>query len=93
MVQLRFPDELYGRDKDISILLESFEHISSGQGQVLLIPAYSGVKKTALVHELHQYVEKQIQIYRTSMSVSQCKSSSSNQRKLLKRWKSHQLFQ
>jgi Cdc6-like AAA superfamily ATPase len=52
MRQLTIPNKLYGRDRDIITLLESFERINSGQGEVLLVPGSSGIGKTALVQEL-----------------------------------------
>lgn len=52
MNQFTIPTRLYGRALEIRKLLESFEHISRGHGQVLLVPGTSGVGKTALVHEL-----------------------------------------
>jgi len=52
MNQPTIPDKLYGRSQDIQRLLETFEEISSGHGEVLLIPGTSGVGKTALAQEL-----------------------------------------
>jgi PAS domain S-box-containing protein len=52
MDQLTIPDKLYGRDRDMITMLESFERVSSGHGEVLLVPGSSGVGKTALVQEL-----------------------------------------
>ena len=52
MNELIIPNKLYGRDREVLILLDSFESISSGHGQVLLVPGSSGVGKTALVQEL-----------------------------------------
>ena len=52
MNELTIPNKLYGRDREVMILLDSFERISSGHGQVLLVPGSSGVGKTALVLEL-----------------------------------------
>jgi PAS domain S-box-containing protein len=52
MEPLTIPNKLYGRDRDIATLLGSFERISSGHGEVLLVPGSSGVGKTALVQEL-----------------------------------------
>ena len=49
---LTISNRLYGRDHDIGTLLESFERISSGQGEVMLVHGRSGAGKTALVHEL-----------------------------------------
>ena len=52
MNQLTTPNKLYGRDREVMMLLDSFERISSGHGQILLVPGSSGVGKTALVQEL-----------------------------------------
>ena len=52
MDKLILPDRLYGRDRDIATLLESFERISGGHGEVMLVYGRSGAGKTALVHEL-----------------------------------------
>ncbi|PWD99456.1 AAA family ATPase [Marinilabilia rubra] len=52
MEQPAIPLKLYGRQKEIKTLLESFEQLSAGLGQILLIPGHSGVGKTALVQEL-----------------------------------------
>jgi len=52
MDQLTISNKLYGRERDIISLLESFERISSGHGEVLLVSGSSGVGKTALVQEL-----------------------------------------
>lgn len=51
MDQLTIPNKLYGRDRDIRTLLESFERICAGEGEILLISGPSGVGKTALVQE------------------------------------------
>lgn len=56
MDQLTIPNKLYGRERDITIMLESFERISRGHGEVLLVPGPSGVGKTALVKELQMPV-------------------------------------
>lgn len=56
MDQLTIPEKLYGRDLDILTMLESFERISSGNGEVLLVQGPSGVGKTALVQELQMPV-------------------------------------
>ena len=45
-------NKLYGREQDILTLLDSFERISSGQGEVMLVHGHSGAGKTALVNEL-----------------------------------------
>ncbi|MFW6371404.1 MAG: ATP-binding protein, partial [Bacteroidota bacterium] len=48
--------KLYGRDLEKTRLMKAFEHVSSGTGEVLLVPGPSGVGKTALVEELRSPV-------------------------------------
>ncbi|MBE0544412.1 MAG: AAA family ATPase [Verrucomicrobia bacterium] len=55
---LTIPDRLYGRDREMATLLESFERISSGRGEVLLVPGASGIGKTALVQDLQQPIRE-----------------------------------
>jgi len=56
MNHLKIPNLLYGREQDLITLMESFERIGRGQGEILLVPGYSGVGKTALVKELQKPV-------------------------------------
>jgi predicted ATPase/GAF domain-containing protein/tRNA A-37 threonylcarbamoyl transferase component Bud32 len=56
--------KLYGRESEISILLEAFERVAatsiSSQTELMLVMGYSGVGKTTLVQELYQPItEKQ----------------------------------
>jgi predicted ATPase/CheY-like chemotaxis protein len=51
-------NHLYGRENDINALLASFERIGRGSGEVLLIPGYSGIGKTALVQEIRKPVQE-----------------------------------
>ncbi len=55
---LTIPERLYGRDREMVALLESFERISSSRGEVLLVPGASGVGKTALVQELQRPIRE-----------------------------------
>ena len=58
--KLHIPQKLYGREHEISMLFQTFERISEGKGEFILIAGYSGVGKTALVHEMHKpMTEKQ----------------------------------
>lgn len=52
MGHLLVPEKLYGRDREISKLVDCLEHVSDGHGEVLLVPGASGAGKTALVNEL-----------------------------------------
>ncbi|MDA3823171.1 MAG: AAA family ATPase, partial [Bacteroidales bacterium] len=56
--QLNIPNRLYGREQDLLTLLESFDRIGQGQGEILLVPGYSGVGKTVLVKELQKPVRE-----------------------------------
>ncbi|MCY2989278.1 MAG: AAA family ATPase [Planctomycetota bacterium] len=56
LTQLTIPNRLYGRDRDLTTLLETFERIGRGQGEILLVAGSSGVGKTALVQELRRPV-------------------------------------
>lgn len=46
------PDKLYGRVTEIAAIMDVFERVSRGSGEVLLVPGRSGVGKTSLVMEL-----------------------------------------
>ena len=50
----RIPQKLYGREEEVDLLLESFERVSNGPAELLMVAGYSGVGKTALVHEVHK---------------------------------------
>ncbi len=52
------PNTLYGRTRETAILLESFDRVSSGQGEILLVPGAPGVGKTALVNEVQEPIQK-----------------------------------
>ncbi len=53
------PEILYGREKEIAILFESFDRISKGVGEILTVPGTSGVGKTALVQQLDTPVKNE----------------------------------
>ena len=50
------PQKLYGREKEITLLLESFERVCEGKKEMLLVGGYSGVGKSALISEIHKPV-------------------------------------
>lgn len=52
--RFQIPQKLYGRDSEISVLLSSFERVSQGRGELLLVAGYSGIGKSALVSEVHK---------------------------------------
>lgn len=51
---LRIPQNLYGRKKEIEYLLDSFERVSRGKAEFILVSGYSGVGKSTLIHEVHK---------------------------------------
>jgi PAS domain S-box-containing protein len=53
-LMLTLPQQLYGREAESAQLQASFEVVRQGQRLLVLISGYSGVGKTALVHELHR---------------------------------------
>jgi predicted ATPase/serine phosphatase RsbU (regulator of sigma subunit)/tRNA A-37 threonylcarbamoyl transferase component Bud32 len=52
--KLQIPQKLYGRDSQVNTLLQAFERVSQGAAEMMLVAGYSGVGKTALVHEVHK---------------------------------------
>lgn len=59
---LVIPEKLYGREKEVKILLEAFEHIGNPaknqnektQLQVIFVVGDSGIGKTSVIHEVYQ---------------------------------------
>ncbi|MDM8568014.1 AAA family ATPase [Thiotrichales bacterium HSG1] len=56
--QFQIPQKLYGRDNEVDILLQAFERVSDGKTEMMLVAGYSGVGKTAIVHEVHKPMTK-----------------------------------
>jgi predicted ATPase/serine phosphatase RsbU (regulator of sigma subunit)/tRNA A-37 threonylcarbamoyl transferase component Bud32 len=56
--KLQIPQKLYGRENEVNILLQAFERVSYGKAEMMLVAGYSGVGKTALVHEVHKPMTK-----------------------------------
>ncbi len=54
--KLQIPQKLYGRQAELGRLLDSFERTCQGATELMLISGYSGVGKSALVHEIHKPV-------------------------------------
>ena len=52
--ELRLPQKLYGREREIAALLSAFERAGGGGAELLLVAGASGVGKSALVHEIHK---------------------------------------
>jgi len=53
------PDKLYGREAEVSTLLEAFERVSNGATEMMLVAGFSGIGKTAVVNEVHKPIVRQ----------------------------------
>jgi PAS domain S-box-containing protein len=53
--RLLIPEKLYGRERDIDILLAAFNGVlANGEPELVLVSGYSGIGKSAVVNELHK---------------------------------------
>jgi len=53
--RLLIPETLYGRAREVAILLAGFERIvQGGASELVLVSGYSGIGKSAVVNELHK---------------------------------------
>ncbi|MEH2060017.1 MAG: AAA family ATPase, partial [Nostoc sp.] len=53
------PDKLYGRESEVSTLLQAFERVSLGATEMMLVAGFSGIGKTVIVNEVHKPIVKQ----------------------------------
>ncbi|ARU57937.1 protein kinase/AAA ATPase/GAF sensor-containing signal transduction histidine kinase [Oleiphilus messinensis] len=61
--RFQIPQTLYGRETEIQGLLNLYQKILAGQPQLLTVAGYSGIGKSALVHEIHKPVAAHQGIY------------------------------
>jgi serine/threonine protein kinase len=54
--KFKIPQKLYGREVEIATLLASFERVSQGVSEMILVTGSSGIGKSALVKEVHQAI-------------------------------------
>ena len=54
--QLHIPQKLYGRAKEIAMLLAAFNRVAASSHELMLVAGYAGVGKSALVAEVHKPV-------------------------------------
>jgi predicted ATPase/signal transduction histidine kinase/CheY-like chemotaxis protein/tRNA A-37 threonylcarbamoyl transferase component Bud32 len=54
--QFLTPQKLYGREQELTTLINAFQRVSLGATEMMLISGYSGVGKTSLVNEVHQAI-------------------------------------
>ncbi|KAF3890940.1 MULTISPECIES: trifunctional serine/threonine-protein kinase/ATP-binding protein/sensor histidine kinase [Nostocales] len=53
------PDRLYGREAEISTLLQAFDRVCQGATEIMLVAGFSGIGKTAVVNEVHKPIVRQ----------------------------------
>ncbi|MEG3922530.1 AAA family ATPase [Microcoleus sp. T3_A4] len=53
------PEKLYGRETEVETLLQAFDRVSSGTTEMMLVAGFSGIGKTAIVHEVHKPIVRQ----------------------------------
>ncbi len=53
------PQKLYGREKEVAILMDAFERVSLGATEMMLVSGYSGTGKSSLVNEIHKPIVRQ----------------------------------
>ena len=46
--------KLYGREREVEMLLQAFERVTTGQSNFLLVAGYSGIGKSSLVQEIYK---------------------------------------
>ena len=54
--KLQVPQKLFGREKEIAQLSETFERVCDGNTELMLVSGYSGVGKTSLIHEIQNLI-------------------------------------
>ncbi|WP_437275219.1 AAA family ATPase [Sorangium sp. So ce375] len=58
--RFRVPQRLYGREREIEVLLAAFERVvANGRPELALVSGYSGIGKSSLVAELHRPVVRE----------------------------------
>lgn len=52
--KLQIPQKLYGCENEIQALMDSFERVSEGAVELMLVKGYAGVGKSSLINEVHR---------------------------------------
>ena len=53
------PEQLYGREPEVSTLLNAFERVTKGIAEIVLVAGSSGIGKTFVVQEIHKPIVRQ----------------------------------
>ncbi|QLE56613.1 ATP-binding sensor histidine kinase [Nostoc sp. TCL26-01] len=57
--QFLIPEKLYGRQREVEILLTAFDRVTQGKTEMVLVAGFSGIGKTAVVNEVHKPIARQ----------------------------------
>lgn len=57
--KFHIPKKLYGREQEVSQVLDTFERVSQGTTEMILVAGYSGIGKSVLVQEIHKPIVRQ----------------------------------
>lgn len=57
--KLRISEKLYGRKKELDVLLNTFDAVKDGHTEGLMVCGYSGIGKTRLINEVQKPIIKQ----------------------------------
>ncbi|HEY9613331.1 hybrid sensor histidine kinase/response regulator, partial [Allocoleopsis sp.] len=52
--KFQIPQKLYGRESEVETLLTTFDRVSQGATEMMLVAGYSGIGKSVLVAEIHK---------------------------------------
>ncbi|MEL7334146.1 MAG: AAA family ATPase, partial [Cyanobacteria bacterium J06560_2] len=53
------PEKLYGRQLEVTELLQAFKRVSAGSAELVMVTGFSGIGKTAVVNEVHKPITRQ----------------------------------
>ncbi|NET07365.1 MAG: AAA family ATPase [Symploca sp. SIO2B6] len=56
--QILISQKLYGREKEVQALLDTFSRVTQGKTEITLVSGYSGIGKTSIVNESSQSIVK-----------------------------------
>ncbi|MEH2182206.1 trifunctional serine/threonine-protein kinase/ATP-binding protein/sensor histidine kinase [Nostoc sp.] len=57
--KFQIPQKLYGREEQVNQLLATFERVSLGSTEMMLVVGYSGIGKSTLVNEIYKPIMRQ----------------------------------
>jgi histidine kinase len=55
-VKFNVPQIIVGREKELNTLMESFERVSAGTSEIMLVMGHPGIGKSALVNEIYKSI-------------------------------------